>query len=298
MKRTLFLCVLLFLLGGCAKAQDTTLPTTVPETVSENVMETQPQITEESVAETTVPEETVFLEEQWYYPSRRTVNGREVYDFGMELFNDTESALTVVSMHVADYVSEAEVAAKSYSGWELDVFNGDRPPKYTMEPGYPLVLFMEENVGAVTFDTRVITILLQTETGEPEERVFRFRVDDEAEACRPDPEEAQWQPAVLEFGGWKFPCGITNDTDQLWTFTGMYSLQYINSNPVRFSYRLPGDSYMASIAQIGPGETVIWTDGIAAHNMFATHRKYVVYYEDPQGTVYEKVFHFTAEKEQ
>ena len=294
MKKVLMLLALLLLLAGCANKHAPTIQTTIPETIPETLPETQEQTTESTVAVTTVPEETVSLQKQWYYPSRRTVSGKEVYDFGVEICNDTDSVLTVVSMHVADYVSAAEVACNSYSGREMDVFNGDRPAKYTMEPGYPLVLFMEENVGDVIFDTRVITVFLQTENDEQMELVFHFRVDDEEAASHPNPDEAEWQPAVLENGRWQFPCELTNDTDQPWTFTGMYSLQYINSNAVRFSCRISGDS---SIAKIEPGECITWTDGIAEQNMFATHRKYVMYYEDPQGVVHENVFRFIAEKE-
>lgn len=292
MKRIQILFIILLFFAGCAKTEKEPVQTTVSETIAETTVET----TIETAEETTVPEETVPEEELCRYPSRRTVNGREVYDFGMELYNNTESALTVISMQVVDYASNEEMASKTYSGWELDVFNGDRPAKYTMLPGYPLVLFMEENVNTVTFDERVVTVLMHSESGEQTERTFRFRVDDEQETLHPDPEEAQWTPATLENNSWRFPCTVTNDTDQVLTFTGMYSLQYINSNAVRFAYRTPGDSYISEIAQIQPGENITWSDGISVQNMFATHRKYVMYYEDPQGNVYEQSFWFVAEK--
>jgi len=299
MKRWLCICLALLslCLAGCTEAEPTDAAQTVPAT-EEATVATEAMATETAAVETTVPEETVPAETEIYrYPSRRTVNGREVYDFGMELFNDTESALTVLSMQVTDYVSGEKVAEKSYSGWELDVFNGDRPAKYTMQPGYPIVLFMEEDVAAVTFDSREITVQLQSETGEETQRVFSFQVDDEQAALRPDPEAAEWVPAILENSGWRFPCTVTNDTDQVLTLTGMYSLQYINSNAVRFAYRNAKDSYISEIATLQPEESATWTDGISEQNMFATHRKYVIYYEDPQGNVYENTFRFVAEKE-
>lgn len=293
MKKWSLVLLTLLLLAGCAKTEEQAVPTTTPETAVQVAVEA----TLETTVETTVPEETVPEEPPYRYPSRRVTNGKEVYDFGMAMYNDTQSALTVVSMHVADYVAGEEVASKTYSGWELDVYNGDRPAKYVMQPGYPLVLFMEENVSKVTFEERYITVLLQTESGEQTERIFRFVVDDAQEALYPDPEEAPWVPATLDNSSWRFPCTLTNETDQVLTLTGMYSLQYINSNAVRFSYRTPGDSYIAEIAKLEPGESVTWTDGIAVKNMFATHRKYVMRYEDPQGNVYEQGFWFVAEKE-
>jgi len=294
---SIWLIILLFLMTGCRKDAEIAVAVATEETtVTEEVLITAP-----TVPATTIPTETaaqdILPEPDCGYPSRRTVNGREVYDFGMEIFNDTQSALTVVSMQVVDSVSGEKVAEKTYSGWELEVFNGDRPAKYTMQPGYPLVLFMEENVSAVTFDAREVTVQLQSETGEETQQIFRFKVDDEQEALHPDPEEAEWTPAVLEYGGWRFPCTVTNDTDQILTLTGMYSLQYINSNAVRFAYRKPNDSYISGISELQPGESVTWTDGIAVQNMFATHRKYVMYYEDPDGNVYEKAFRFVVEKE-
>lgn len=292
--KTIILLLLSLILAGCGSEKQLAAeqPGEVPEmTVTETT------VPETAVPEETTPETTAPEEEEYRYPSRRTVSGREVYDFGMEMYNDTESALAVVSMHVVDYSEGEAVADKTYTGWEMDVFNGDRPAKYTMQPGYPLVLFMEENADAVTFSEREVTVLLQSENGEETEYIFSFRVDDEQAALHPDPEEAPWTPAILEHSSWRFPCTVTNDTDQVLTFTGMYSLQYINSNPVRFAYRMPGDSYISGIAKIQPGESRTWTDGISQQNMFATHRKYVMRYEDPQGNVYEQVFYFVAETE-
>jgi hypothetical protein len=244
-----------------------------------------------------VPEETIPRERDCFYPTRRIAGGREVYDFGMELYNDTESDLTVVSMQIEDYSGEEKVADKTYTGHQMDLFNGDRPAKYTMQTGYPLVMFVEEPVQSVTFDSRVITLTVQSAAGEETQRVFRFEVDDVLEAEYPDPDEAEWVPAVEESGNWRFYCEITNDTEQPLTFKGMYSLQYINSNPVRFAYRSAGDRAVAQVSAVEPGETLTWSDSISVQNMFATHRKYVMYYEDPQGTLYEYVFRFVAPKE-
>lgn len=293
MKKTLCIVLLIMLLAGCGNQQAAPVESTVVETTAAATVpaETVP-------AETAVPEETeeiLIPEEKSFYPSRRTVNGKEVYDFGMELHNDTDVVQTVVSMQVVDSASQEEVASRTYSGWEMDVFNGDRPANYTMEPGYPVVLFIEENVAAVTFDMRVVTVTLQSETGEASEQVFCFTVDDQQEALHPDPDEKVWNPAVQEAGSWKFPCEITNDTDQTLTFAGMYSLQYINGNAVRCSYRAPNG--FSKDTTLEPGNSVVMTDGIAVKNMFATHRKYVVRFEDPQGNIYEKVFRFAVDPE-
>ena len=291
--RKILCVVLLMLLTGCSSTQEVPVESTVAETTAEQTIPL-----ETLSPETTVPVETEEIlpqKEACFYPSRRIVNGSEVYDFGMELYNDTEAALTVISMQVVDYASQEEVASRTYSGWEMDVFNGDRPANYTMQPGYPVVLFMEEKVGAVTFDTRVVTVLLESETGEESERAFRFEVDDAQEALHPDPEEVEWITPIQEAGSWNFICEIKNDTDQPLAFIGMYSLQYINSNAVRYSYRVPNG--FSKNTTLEPGDSVTMTDGISVKNMFATHRKYVLRFENPQGEIIEKVFRFAVEQE-
>ena len=298
-----FLILQLLLLAGCSEGGDTLGEETVPQTTQA----VQAMAAETTVPATTVPEETVSEEtqpveelppeEEWHYPTARVSNGREIYTFGMEMYNNTESALTAVSMQVVDS-SEGEVLAdKTYTGQQMEVYNGDRPAKYTMPPGYPLVLFMEEGKAAVAFDTRVVTVTLRSESGEETQHVFRFRVDEEQGKLSPDPEEAQWLPAPLFHTSRQFPCLVTNDTDEVLTLTGMYSLQYVGSNALRVSYRNAEDSYIQGIRTVLPGQTARWVDGIDDRNVFATHRKYVMYYVDPQGKEYKKVFRFKVDRE-
>lgn len=308
MKKIIALLFVL-LLSGCGGAEESVSvqplaePSTVAETVAQTVaVETTPETTipEETVPEETVPEETVPEDPKVrnaFYPTRRIWSGREVYDFGMELYNDTESALTVTAMHVTDYSAGEEVSSKVYTGNGMEPFSGDRPAQYTMEPGYPIVLFMEEPVGNVTFDTREITVTLQSREGTETERFFRFEVNDELSAQNPDPEEADWNPAFLKGQTRRFPCVVTNDTDQVLTLKGVYSIQYVGSNPIRCSYRMPGGSYNSVVLELIPGQTAVWNDDIMDNNVFATHRKYVLYYEDPQGNVYEKSFRFKVDRE-
>lgn len=291
MRKRMVLFLLAFLLTGCEKnPQPVPVETTVETTI----------VTEPASAETTLPEiieETQPVLPDVFYPTLRTSNGRAVYDFGMALYNDTQEVLTVTAMHVVDYSGGEEVASRTYTGREMDNFNGDRPANYTMEPNYPVVLFIEEPASQVTFDIREITVVLQSQSGEETERFFRFEVNEEQDTLHTDPETADWLPALLVNQSRRFACLVTNDTDQTWTLTGGYSIQYVGSNPIRFSYRMPTDSYNAQVLKLLPGESAAWCDDIGDNNAWATHRKYVLRYEDPFGNGYEKTFHFKVDRE-
>lgn len=297
--KKLWLCslALLFLLTGCGKAQDGTVPTTgavLAVTEAAEPAATEPGKVILPFTQAVPPEEPV-----WRFPGAI----RNRYEFGCEVVNNMGVPAAIHSMEMRDYRDGQEIACRTYTGKSLRELYADAAGYQTIDPcGVANVRPVATEWDIQQFQQRIITITLRGDDGREDVQTFYFTTN--PDEVSPNPADGEiWVPVLYQpdYDSWLRNYPIINFTDETLHLKALYGIWYHpNGTPVNAWYY--DDDYIGNdrnflnrVAMLAPGRCLFWQDGMGAYREGRT--KVVLIYEDEQGNVYPQTFRFEESRD-